>query len=59
VGDLSEVYVFPRFAMMRYWSEQNVFNFDVVAPRDRAELAARVYECLGRKLAETIKGAVQ
>lgn len=59
VGDLSDVYVFPRFEMMRYWSEQNVFNFDEVAPQDRAKLAARVYECLGRKLAEVIRGAVQ
>jgi acyl-CoA thioesterase I len=58
VGDLAEVYVFPRFAMMRYWSEQKVFNFDDVAAEDRAGLAARVYDCLGRKLAETIHRAV-
>lgn len=58
VGDLADVYVFPRFEMMRYWSEQNVFNFDDVAPEDRAKLAARVYACLGRKLAETIRRAV-
>ena len=31
VGDLAEVYVLPRYAMMRYWSEQKVFNFDDVA----------------------------
>jgi acyl-CoA thioesterase I len=58
VGDLAEVYVFPRFAMMRYWSEQNVFNFDDVAAEDRARLAAQVYNCLGRKLAETVQRAV-
>jgi len=58
VGDLAEVYVFPRFAMMRYWSEQKVFNFDDVAAEDRAKLAARVYDCLGRKLAETIQRAM-
>lgn len=55
VGDLAGVYVFPRFAMMRYWSEQQVFNFDDVAPDDRAKLAARVYDCLGQKLAEIIR----
>jgi acyl-CoA thioesterase-1 len=59
VGDVNDVYVFPRFAMMRYWSEQNLFNFDEVAPDDRAKLAARVYQCLGNKLAETVRGAVQ
>ena len=57
VGDLADVYVFPRFEMMRYWSEQKVFNFDDVADADRAKLAARVYDCLGRKLAEVVRRA--
>lgn len=57
VGDLADVYVFPRFEMMRYWSEQNVFNFDDVADADRAKLAARVYDCLGRKMAGVIRRA--
>ncbi|HXC26658.1 MAG TPA: SGNH/GDSL hydrolase family protein [Stellaceae bacterium] len=58
VGDLADAYVFPRFEMMRYWSEQNVFNFDDVAEADRAKLAARVYDCLGRKMAGIIHRAV-
>lgn len=58
VGDLADIYVFPRYAMMRYWSEQKVFNFDDVAEEDRAKLAARVYDCLGRKMADTIRRAV-
>jgi acyl-CoA thioesterase I len=57
VGDLADVYVLPRYEMMRYWSEQNVFNFDDVAADDRAKLAARVYDCLGRKLTEIIRRA--
>ena len=59
VGDLNGVYVFPRFEMMRYWSEQNMFNFDEVAPEERARLAAKVYDCIGRKLAKAIRIAVQ
>jgi hypothetical protein len=59
VGEVNELYVFPRFEMMRYWSEQNVFNFDGVAKDERATLAASVYECIGRKLAEAIRLAVQ
>lgn len=59
VGDLAEVYVFPRYEMMRYWSEQKVFNFDDVAAEDRAKLAARVYDCIGLKLAEIIQHGVQ
>jgi hypothetical protein len=59
VADLNGVYVFPRYEMMRYWSEQNMFNFDEVAADERARLAARVYDCIGRKLAQAIKLAVQ
>jgi hypothetical protein len=59
VGDLNEVYVFPRFEMMRYWTEQNMFNFDDVAEDERARLAAKVYDCIGRKLAQIIRTAVR
>ena len=59
VGELNDVYVFPRFAMMRYWSEQNVFNFDDVPESERARLAAQVYDCIGRALAEAIRSAVR
>src|SRR5205823_197239 len=59
VAELNEVYVFPRYEMMRYWSEQNMFNFDEVAAEERARLAARVYDCIGRKLAQAIRLAAQ
>ena len=58
-GSVNEVYILPRFEMMRYWSEQKVFNFDGVAKDERASLAASVYECIGRKLAEAIRVALQ
>ncbi|MBV9863678.1 MAG: hypothetical protein JO267_16180 [Alphaproteobacteria bacterium] len=59
VGDMNGVYVFPRFAMMRYWSEQNMFNFDEVAKDERARLAARVYDCIAQHLGDAIRLAVQ
>ena len=59
VGEVNALYVFPRFEMMRYWSEQNVFNFDGAAKNERASLAASVYECIGRNLAEAIRLALQ
>jgi len=59
IGDVNEVYVFPRYEMMRYWSEENVFNFDDVDKEQRASLAANVYECIGRKLADIIRVAVR
>jgi hypothetical protein len=58
VGGLNGIYVFPRFAVMKYWSEQNVFNFDGVAAGERAKLAARVYDCIGRRLARSIRQAI-
>jgi hypothetical protein len=59
VGEVNELYVFPRFEMMRYWSERNVFNFDGAAKNERASLAASVYECIGRNLAEAVQLALQ
>jgi acyl-CoA thioesterase I len=59
VGDVNDVNVFPRFEMMRYWSEQNVFNFDGVAKDERAGLAAKVYDCIARKLAAAIRIALR
>jgi hypothetical protein len=59
VGELNDVYVFPRFALMRYWSEQNVFNFDDVAESERTKLAAKVYDCIGRTLADAIRSAAK
>jgi acyl-CoA thioesterase I len=55
VGDVNDINVFSRFDMMRYWSEQNVFNFDGVAKGERAALAAEVYKCIAGKLAEAIR----
>jgi acyl-CoA thioesterase I len=59
VAEDNGIYVFPRFEMMRYWSEQNVFNFDGVAKDQRADLAASVYDCIGRRLAEIIREALR
>ena len=59
VGDVNDVYVFPRFEMMRYWSEQNVFNFDGISKDERAILAASVYECIGTNMAGAIRVAIQ
>lgn len=58
VAQVNEVYVFPRFEMMRYWSEQSVFNFDGVTKDQRASLAASVYDCIARRLGEIIRDAL-
>ena len=59
VGDLNDLYVFPRYEIMRYWSEQNLFRFDALARADRTNLAAKVYRCLGHALAAAIRTVLQ
>lgn len=59
IGDVNDVYVFPRYEMMRFWAEQNVFNFDVTTDDERAKVAAKVYDCIGRRLAREIQVAAQ
>lgn len=58
-GEANGVYVFPRFAIMRNWSEEHVFNYDDVPESERARLAAQVYDCVGRALAQAIAKGVQ
>ena len=56
-ADLSDVYLFKRFAAMRYWSENGVFDF-VDVPKDaRIRLARDVYRCLGEAMAKAIDDA--
>jgi lysophospholipase L1-like esterase len=56
---LQDVYMFPRFDIMRYWSEAGAFDFTNV-PRERRTLLAReFYECLGERLADAIDFAAR
>jgi hypothetical protein len=61
VGDLNDVYVFPRYELMRFWSEQHLFDLDEVSVSggERGRLAASVYDCIGRRLAEAIRRATR
>lgn len=58
-ADVDEVYLFRRFEMMRYWSENGVFEFVDVPRERRAELAAQVYDCIAERLADAIEHAVR
>jgi len=59
VADVDEVYLFKRFEIMRFWSENGTFNFEDVQKGDRGRLAADVYDCLARRIADAIDYAVQ
>jgi acyl-CoA thioesterase I len=58
-ADVADVYLFRRFEMMKYWSENGVFNFANVPPEGRAPLAAAVYECIAQRLADAIDYGVK
>ncbi len=59
VADVDEAYLFKRFDIMRFWSDNGTFNFEDVQKADRTRLAAEVYDCLARRIADAIDYAVQ
>ena len=54
MGSLTQTYVFRRYDIMKYWSDNGVFQFTDVPTGERRALAARVYACLGARLADAI-----
>lgn len=58
-ADVEDVYLFRRFEMMRYWSENGVFDFVDVPKEKRAQLATEVYQCLAERLADAIDYATR
>ncbi len=59
IGDLVGAYVFRRYDIMKYWSDTGVFSFTDVPKSERRELATRVYQCLGERMADAIAYAVR
>ena len=59
VGEVNGVYVFPRYAMMRYWNEEHMFDLDARSQKEEAAVAAAVYRCVGHRLAAAIVEATQ
>lgn len=59
IADVDDVYLFKRFDIMKFWSDNGTFNFEDVQKSDRARLAAEVYDCLARRIAEAIDYATQ
>ena len=53
-ADLADAYLFPRFEVMKYWSDNSVFDFVNVPKGARVALAREVYRCLGEAMAEAV-----
>ncbi len=54
LADANEVPVFHRYGLMRYWAESGVLDLRAKDAEKRRKLAARLYECLGRAMANFV-----
>jgi acyl-CoA thioesterase-1 len=59
VADVDDIFLFRRFDIMKYWSDNDVFNFEDVPKAERTALAASVYDCLAQRLADVIDHALK
>jgi lysophospholipase L1-like esterase len=58
-GDLADAYVFHRYAVMKHWSDSGNFQLSDVPKEERPRLAAKIYACLGERLADAIAYATR
>jgi hypothetical protein len=54
LADANEVPVFHRYGLMRSWAESGVLDLRAKDSEKRRKLAARLYDCLGRAMAEFV-----
>ena len=62
MGDIaaqSNVSVFDRLGIMKYWAYSGHFDYDNVPRNERRQLAANVHSCIGHLLAEMVYKAVR
>ena len=58
IGELEEVAVFPRFAVMRHWHEKLSLPFDAFINRDEVHLNDWGYACFSHALAEMTSNTI-
>jgi acyl-CoA thioesterase I len=51
-ADINDIGLFPRHEIMRGWSEAGVFDFDVKGQDKQRLLATKLYDCLGKGVAD-------
>lgn len=54
VSEVSGTPMFPRYDVMRAWVEAGVFDFGVPDGEKSRAIAVRLYDCLGRAMAEFV-----
>lgn len=58
LADANDLPIFHRYGLMRHWAESGVLDLRTRDSEKRRRLAARLYDCLGRAVADfVIRGA--
>jgi hypothetical protein len=57
VADIRRVPLFRRNELMRHWAEYGIFTYEETNEKDRRAMIARVYDCVGRALADFVARA--
>ncbi len=58
-ADIDDVPVFPRYDMMRHWSETGALNLDETRRDKQPAMAAALYGCIARRLADVIERSIR
>ncbi len=58
-ADIDDVPVFQRYDMMRHWSETGALNLDETKRDKQQAMAAVLYDCIARRLADVIERAIR
>ena len=58
-ADLDEIYLFRRYDIMHYWSDQGSFDLVDVPRGKQAGLAEEIYRCLGERMADAVDYAIR
>jgi hypothetical protein len=54
VADATDVPLFHRHGIMRYWAESGLLDLRVRDDEKRRELAVKLYDCIGRAMAKFV-----
>jgi lysophospholipase L1-like esterase len=54
LADVNDVALFRRYGIMRHWAESGALDLRTADDEKRRQLAARLYDCIGRAMAEFV-----
>jgi hypothetical protein len=55
LADANDVPLFRRHEIMRYWAESGLLDLTVKDSKSRRQVAAKLYDCIGRAMANFVR----